>query len=175
MYETTPKWHGFSITQLAALAAGQNSEPQNIECRVSKDGNASGYDPTGRKIFFKTDRIHSFDVRRSSVSFSIKQAVFWPVAGLTPDTLFSNPVYNECLSFANSRDLHPNCCLYTNIPAASPGSIAITWIIFFLPDVMITTSTGDSFGALLYPTQMAAACWVESFLAARGSRAMGLG
>jgi hypothetical protein len=31
LYETTPKWHDFSITKLAALAAGRDSEPQNIE------------------------------------------------------------------------------------------------------------------------------------------------
>ena len=30
-YETTPKWHGFLMITLAALAAGLNSEPQNIE------------------------------------------------------------------------------------------------------------------------------------------------
>jgi hypothetical protein len=30
-YETTPKWHDFLMITLAALAAGLNSEPQNIE------------------------------------------------------------------------------------------------------------------------------------------------
>jgi len=31
LYETTPKWHGFLMIKLAALAAGLNSEPQNFE------------------------------------------------------------------------------------------------------------------------------------------------
>jgi hypothetical protein len=31
LYETTPKWHGFLMVKLAALVAGLNSEPQNIE------------------------------------------------------------------------------------------------------------------------------------------------
>jgi hypothetical protein len=31
LYKTTPKWHGFLMINLAALAAGLNSEPQNIE------------------------------------------------------------------------------------------------------------------------------------------------
>jgi hypothetical protein len=31
LYETTPKRHGFFMINLAALAAGLNSEPQNIE------------------------------------------------------------------------------------------------------------------------------------------------
>jgi hypothetical protein len=39
---------------------GWNSEPQHIECRMSKGGIASGfafgYDPTGRSVFFKIDR-----------------------------------------------------------------------------------------------------------------------
>jgi hypothetical protein len=30
-YETTPKWHGFLMIELAGLAAGFNSEPQNFE------------------------------------------------------------------------------------------------------------------------------------------------
>jgi hypothetical protein len=43
----------------------------NIEYRMSKDGIASGfafgYDPTGRSVFHKIDRIHysMFDVGRS--------------------------------------------------------------------------------------------------------------
>jgi hypothetical protein len=41
----------------------RTAEPKNIECRMSKDGIASGfafgYDPTGRSLFFlKMDRIH---------------------------------------------------------------------------------------------------------------------
>jgi hypothetical protein len=44
-------------------------------------GFASGYDPTGRSVFFKTDRIHYFDIRFFRVSFSIR-----PAAGLTPET-----------------------------------------------------------------------------------------
>jgi len=56
------------------LVAGLNSEPQNIEFR--RMGSL-------REIFFKTDRIPLFDVRcwtfdvgRSSVSSSIRQAAF---------------------------------------------------------------------------------------------------
>jgi hypothetical protein len=30
-YETSPKWHGFLMINLAAFEAGLNSEPQNIE------------------------------------------------------------------------------------------------------------------------------------------------
>jgi hypothetical protein len=29
--KTAPKWHGFLMIKLAVLAAGRNSEPQNIE------------------------------------------------------------------------------------------------------------------------------------------------
>ena len=109
LYETTPKWHGFLMIKLAASAAGLNSEPQpatspsvvsselknsgsndsavsNIEYRISKDGSAV-------RCLFIIDRIHSFavrcwtfDVRRSSVSFSIRLAVFCPAGGLTPET-----------------------------------------------------------------------------------------
>jgi hypothetical protein len=62
----------FLMIKPATLVAGRNSELQNIEYRISKDGNAS------LNLFFKqTEYIHStFDVRRSSVSFSIRLAAF---------------------------------------------------------------------------------------------------
>jgi hypothetical protein len=62
------------MIKLAALAAGLNSEPQNNEYQISKDESAV-------RCLFIIDRIHSFDVRcwtfnvrRSSVSFSIRLA-----------------------------------------------------------------------------------------------------
>jgi hypothetical protein len=52
----------------------KNSEPQNIEYRISKDGSAV-------RCLFIIDRMHlfdarcwAFDVRRSSVSFPIRLA-----------------------------------------------------------------------------------------------------
>jgi hypothetical protein len=62
---------------------------------MSKGGIASGfafgYDPTGRSVFFKIDRIHYFDIRHSlfdirffRVSFSIRPAVI--LAGGWADT-----------------------------------------------------------------------------------------
>jgi hypothetical protein len=35
-YETTPIWHGFLMVKLAALVAGLNREPQNIEYRTAE-------------------------------------------------------------------------------------------------------------------------------------------
>ena len=45
-YETTPKWHGFLMTKLAALAAGGRAEQRTAEYRISnrrisKDGFAA--------------------------------------------------------------------------------------------------------------------------------------
>ena len=52
---------------------------------------------------------------------------------------------------------------YINILDTSCGMMAITFITFFFPELLITTSTGDNFGALLYPVQMAAASWMDAF------------
>ena len=43
LYETTPKWHGFLMNKLAALAAGNRAEHRTAEYRISnrrisKDG-----------------------------------------------------------------------------------------------------------------------------------------
>jgi hypothetical protein len=38
---------------------------------------------------------------------------------------------------------------YINILDTSCGMMAITFITFFFPELLITTSTGDNFGALL--------------------------
>ena len=65
----------------------------NDECRMSNDGIASGfasgYDPTGRSVFFKIDRIHysMFDVGRSMFDvhqflFRLDWPFFWPAAAL---------------------------------------------------------------------------------------------
>ena len=52
--ETTPKWHGCLTITPAALAAVLNSEPQNIEYRISKCGIAALH------LFIKIDRIQAF-------------------------------------------------------------------------------------------------------------------
>jgi len=65
----------------------RTAEPKNIEYRMSKGGIAA------LGLFYKIDRIPSFDIRYSvfdirffRVSFSIKLAVFLPAAGLNTDT-----------------------------------------------------------------------------------------
>jgi hypothetical protein len=58
----------------AILAAGRNSEP-----RIS---NFEGWKRFAKSFLKQTKYIHStFDVRRSSVSFSIRPAVFWAGGG----------------------------------------------------------------------------------------------
>jgi hypothetical protein len=79
LYETTPKWHGFLIINLAALATGRNSEPQNIEYRTAEfrrmESLCSG--------FFKIDRIHYFDIRHSlfDIRYSLFQSFFFDLTG----------------------------------------------------------------------------------------------
>ena len=51
-YETTPKWHGFLMVKLAALAVGGRAEQRTAEyrisnSRISKDGFAA------LSLFFK--------------------------------------------------------------------------------------------------------------------------
>jgi len=67
------------IIKLGALAAGLNSEPQNIEYRTAEYRRMVSL----RSVFFlKIDRIHPFDIRQSTfgicrvgVFFSIRPAV----------------------------------------------------------------------------------------------------
>ena len=76
------------MIKLAALAAGLNSEPQNNEYRISKDGIAS-------LNLFKTDRMHSFDVHQF-LSRS-DWPLFRPATWLTPE-----PIITFCtLSYAS--------------------------------------------------------------------------
>jgi len=71
LYETTPKWHCFSSMKPAALAAGRNSEPQNIEYRTAE---CRRMESLCSVFFFKIDRIHYFDIRHSL--FDIRYSLF---------------------------------------------------------------------------------------------------
>ena len=80
-YETTPKWHGFVLLRLAALAVELNSEPQNNEYRITN------FEVWNRfaQSFYKIDRIHSFDIRYSLfIKFlsRLDWPLFWPAATL---------------------------------------------------------------------------------------------
>ena len=72
---------------------GLNREPQIIECRIT---NYEGWNRFAKSIIKQTEYIHStFDVERSMfISFFYDQTgrVFWPAAGLTPDTRNLKPV-----------------------------------------------------------------------------------
>ena len=86
-YETTPKWHGFlMIRRVAWMTRIKQRTAEyritNIEFRRME---------SLREICFKIDRIHSFDVRCwtfdvrcSSVSFSIRLAAFQASGGADP-------------------------------------------------------------------------------------------
>ncbi len=74
-YETTPKWHGLLMIKLPVSMARikqrtaeyriSNRRISNIECRMME---------SLREIFFKTDRIHSFDVQ--CWTFEIRYSIF---------------------------------------------------------------------------------------------------
>jgi hypothetical protein len=74
------------------LAAGRNSEPQNIE----------GWKRFAKSFLKQTEYIHStFDVGRSMFGvhqflFRFDRPFFWPAAGLTPEAfnLFQHVVRN---------------------------------------------------------------------------------
>jgi hypothetical protein len=102
---------------------------------------------------------------------SSQQRIDIDTAGIPSDQHhdYANQRYKQCIFIADLDRFS-----YINILETSCGMMAITWIIFFLPDVSITTSTGDNFGALLYPVQMAAASWMDALLAPRGTKVMGL-
>ena len=52
----------------------KKTEPQNIECRITND---EGWNRFAKSFLKQTEYIHStFDVGRSSVSFSIRLAAF---------------------------------------------------------------------------------------------------
>ena len=95
------------MDKLAVLVVGLNSEPQNIEYRISKDGIARAAQALAPRVakscLKQTECIHStFDVGRSSVSFSIKLVVClsgdWPDCRLRTffhhSIPYSSPIYS---------------------------------------------------------------------------------
>jgi hypothetical protein len=72
----------FLMIKPATLVAGRNSEPQNIEYRISKDGNASLNLFLNRQNTFI--RRSMFDVHQ--FLFRLDWPLFRPAAGLNTDT-----------------------------------------------------------------------------------------
>ena len=117
---------------------------RNDECRLTNDGIAlrgvGAKSPTSRRlreIFFKIDRIHSFDVRcwtfdvrRSSVSFSIRLDARGQAA-LTPDTRNLNPAGNRNHPYHPFR-VDQSLALWTRIFTSSCRSSAV--LILRVPD-----------------------------------------
>jgi hypothetical protein len=85
------KWHGFLMIKLAVLAAIDKAEQRTAELRHS--------------IFMI--RYSTFDIRflinsaRPKLLFRFDRPFFWPAAGLTPETCFSNSAGKQFTASGN--------------------------------------------------------------------------